>query len=321
MHAGLWLPDTPISIAFRVRQVEQIAERSYTLSGRDIQLLNPNTGTCPVFRSRHDAEIALGIYRRIPVLIHEAKGVDGNPWEISFLRMFEMSHASHLFRPDAQNGETFDDLLNSGWHLDGNVLVRGAERLLPLYEAKMLHQYDHRFSTYENATENQLAVGTLPRFTVDQHQDASAVPLPRYWVPEQDVQTGRFDKNGKPIMESGVRSRLMAKGWHRDWLLGWRDITNTGNERTLIAAVAPALGFGHKFLLALAPQAALLAAVWSSFVVDYAARQALGGTSMSYFIVRQLPVPTPTSSHRTQRSSPVACSNLPIHQTTSPHSP
>ncbi|WP_416530857.1 hypothetical protein [Streptomyces coelicoflavus] len=61
----------------------------------------------------------------------------------------------------------------------------------------------------------------------------------------------------------------------------------------MIAAAAPAHAFGHKYLLALSPQAALLTAVWSSLVVDYVARQSVGGTSMSYFIVRQLATPTP----------------------------
>ncbi|MET7850774.1 DNA methyltransferase [Streptomyces avermitilis] len=283
----------PIRMVFKVRQAEQIADRSYVLSAEDILAINPNTGTCPVFSSKRDVDITLGVYRRVPVLIDEAKQAGGNPWGISFMTMFHMSNDSHLFRPAAQNGETFDDLLRAGWVLDGNVLVRGEERLLPLYEAKMLHHYDHRFSTYENATEKQLNKGTLPRFTLEQHHDVSAVPLPRYWVPEEDVPTGEVDKNGKPIMESGVRSRLAAKGWDREWLFGWRDICRASDERTMIAAAAPAHGFGHKFLLALAPQAALLAAVWSSFVVDYTARQAVGGTSMSYFIVRQLSVPTP----------------------------
>ena len=31
--------------------------------------MNPNTGTCPIFRSRRDAEINKEIYRRVPVLI------------------------------------------------------------------------------------------------------------------------------------------------------------------------------------------------------------------------------------------------------------
>ncbi|MGW7524442.1 Eco57I restriction-modification methylase domain-containing protein [Streptomyces sp. NPDC054783] len=292
---GSGSPDTPISIAFRVRQVEQIAERSYTLSGRDIQLLNPNTGTCPVFRSRRDAEITLGIYRRVPVLNDETKEPDGNPWGLSFMTMFHMSHESHLFRPNAQSGETFDDLLNSGWHLDGNVLIRGAERLLPLYEAKMLHHYDHRFSTYENATEKQLAVGTLPRLTLDQHQDASALPLPRYWVPEQDVPTGKFDKTGEEIKEAGVTTRLARRRWDRDWLLGWRDITNTGNERTMIDFTFPRVAVPDGTLLMLPhadPVDGLLACL-SSFVLDFTARQKVGGTHLKFFTVYQLPVIAP----------------------------
>ncbi|WNE99722.1 N-6 DNA methylase [Streptomyces luomodiensis] len=296
---GSGSPDEPISIAFRVRQTEQIPERSYPLTGRDIQLLNPNTGTCPVFRSRRDAEITLGIYRRVPVLIDETKKASGNPWGIAFTRMFDMSNDSHLFRPSAQYGETLDDLLKEGWAPDGNVLFRGEERLLPLYEAKMLHYYDHRFSTYENATEKQLAVGTLPRFTVEQHEDACAVPLPRYWVPEQDVPTGEVDKNGQPIMEPGVCSRLSAKGWDRQWLLGWRDICRASDSRTAITAFLPLAGVGDKFLLELpgVPPALvpLLGACQSSFVFDYSSRQKLGGTSMKYFTWRQLPVPTPDS--------------------------
>jgi hypothetical protein len=294
--AGSGSPESPISIAFRVRQSTQVPERSYLLTGRDIQLLNPNTGTCPVFRSRRDAEITLGIYRRVPVLIDETAKASGNPWGISFMTMFHMSSDSHLFRPSAQNSETFDDLLKEGWSLHGNVLVRGEERMLPLYEAKMLHHYDHRFSTYENATEKQLAVGTLPRFTVEQHQDASAVPLPRYWVPEQDVPTGEVDRSGKPIMESGVRSRLAAKGWDRQWIFGWRDICRASDERTMIAAAAPAYGFGHPYPLALPTDpshAPLLSAVWSSMACDYVVRQKIGGTHLTYGYIQQVPVPTP----------------------------
>ncbi|MFF8778495.1 Eco57I restriction-modification methylase domain-containing protein [Streptomyces sp. NPDC015140] len=292
-------PDAPISMVAKVRQVAQIPDRAYTLTSRDILRANPNTGTAPIFSSRRDADITLGICRRLPVLIDETKEAGGNPWAISFMAMFHMSNDSHLFRPAAQNGETFEDLLRAGWTLDANVLTRGNDRLLPLYEAKMLHHYDHRFSTYENATEKQLNERTLPRFTVDQHQDASAVPLPRYWVPEQDVPAGEVDKNGKPTIESGIRSRLAAKGWDRAWLLGWRDICRASDSRTAIPAFLPVAGVGDKFLLELpgvsSNLASLLGACQSSVVFDYASRQKLGGTSMKYFTWRQLPVPTPES--------------------------
>ncbi|WP_203350371.1 Eco57I restriction-modification methylase domain-containing protein [Streptomyces sp. S-9] len=289
-------PDAPISVVFRVRQVAQIPERSFTLTSRDILRVNPKTGTCPVFSCRRDADITLGIYRRFPTLVNGTQEVGSNPWGVTFMRMFDMSNDSHLFRPDAQSGETFEDLLKDGWRLSGNVLIRGTERLLPLYEAKMLHHYDHRFSTYEDATVKQLNERTLPRLSHKQHLDPNAVALPRYWVPEQDIATGKVGKNGDEIKISGVRSRLNAKGWDRDWLVGWRDICRANDERTMITAASPAHGFGHPFplaLLAVPKNAPLLTAVWSSLVCDFTVRQKIGGNHLTYGYVEQLPIPTP----------------------------
>ncbi|MER5778905.1 DNA methyltransferase [Streptomyces sp. NPDC002039] len=285
----------PIRLVFKVRQPEQITDRSYLLGAEDVLTMNPNTGTCPVFSHKRDAVITLGIYRRVPVLINEAKP-NGNPWGISFMTMFHMSNDSHLFRPSAQDNEGFDDLLKTGWTLEGNVLVRGEEYMLPLYEAKMLHHYDHRFSTYESATEKQLNKGTLPRFTMEMHQDACAVPMPRYWVPERDVPTGELDKDGNPVMEPGVRSRLTVKGWSRGWVLGFRKICRASDERTAITYVFPRAGLGDSGNI-LIPRdfehAPLLYANSVSMVLDYVLRQKLGGANLNFFQFEQLPFIAP----------------------------
>lgn len=90
----------------------------FELTPEEIQLLNPNTGTCPIFRTRRDAEITLGIYRRVPVLINENDPVNGNPWGISFMQgLFNMTSDSHLFH-------TRDELESDGWTLNGNVFER-----------------------------------------------------------------------------------------------------------------------------------------------------------------------------------------------------
>lgn len=88
----------------------------FTLTPEEIQLLNPNTGTCPVFRTRRDAEITLGIYRRVPVLIKEGDP-NGNPWGIKFMTMFHMSNDSHLFH-------TREELEADGWVLNGNIFEK-----------------------------------------------------------------------------------------------------------------------------------------------------------------------------------------------------
>lgn len=93
------------------------ANARFELTPAEINLLNPNTGTCPVFRSRRDAEITLGIYRRVPVLINENDPVNGNPWGIKFMTMFHMSNDSHLFH-------TREELEADGWTLNGNVFEK-----------------------------------------------------------------------------------------------------------------------------------------------------------------------------------------------------
>ena len=60
-------------------------ERRFTLSPGQIAAINPNTKTAPIFRSRADADLTAKIYYRVPVLINEAKGRDGNPWRVDFL--------------------------------------------------------------------------------------------------------------------------------------------------------------------------------------------------------------------------------------------
>ncbi|MGE5765372.1 MAG: hypothetical protein ACM3ZF_16345 [Mycobacterium leprae] len=213
--AGRGWREVAADFAFFLHEPADLAKPDvrFALKPDEITLLNPNTKTLPVFRSRRDAEITLGIYRRVPVLIREGDP-DGNPWGVSFTQgLFNMTSDSHLFRTRAE-------LEAEGWRLDGNVFVRGRERMLPLYEAKMLHHYDHRWATYEPA-------GATREVTLKEKQDPNFVVLPRYWVAEKEVEA------------------KLAGRWDHQWLLGWRDITNTTNERTTIATLFPFSAVGH----------------------------------------------------------------------------
>ena len=86
-----------VFFAHRVEELEDPA-RHIALSGADIRLLNPNTRTCPIFRSRRDAEITKAIYRRVPILIDENReGPTGNPWGIQFGIVFHQAKDAELF--------------------------------------------------------------------------------------------------------------------------------------------------------------------------------------------------------------------------------
>lgn len=115
--AGRVAKEEVASFAFFLHDPADISAAEFALTPDEIKLINPNTGTLPIFRTRRDAEITLGIYRRVPVLINENDPINGNPWGVSFMTMFHMSNDSHLFH-------TREQLENDGWTLNGNVFER-----------------------------------------------------------------------------------------------------------------------------------------------------------------------------------------------------
>ena len=245
--------------------------RHFALTPTDFATLNPNTRTCPTFRSHRDAVINLMMYRRAGVLWREGDP-DGNPWGLRFLRMFDMANDSGLFRTRAE-------LASAGWRLDAGRFQKDGEVVLPLCEAKMVHQFDHRFGSYEFQSEAQSNQGKLPELDHTAHADPRQATLSRYWVHEDEV------------------AARLEDAWDRHWMLGWRDITGTEKIRTVIACIIPRTAVNDKFLLMMpsahAPLVAGLYANLSSIPFDYGARQKVGGVSLKYFTMRQLPALRP----------------------------
>ena len=197
--AGTDRPCERAEFAFFLRRVNHLLakERRFTLSAADFALFNPNTRTCPTFRTRRDMEIARQMYRRAGVLWKEGRPgePESNPWNVQFMQMFNMTSASHLFR-------TRDKLEGDGWTLQGNVFERGPKKYLPLYEAKLFHQYDHRFATFDGVSKEGQQKGQARSVTSKEKVAPESVILPRYWVPEQEV-ADRLDK----IIDSRILTR------------------------------------------------------------------------------------------------------------------
>lgn len=260
-------------LVFFARRVAALdnPERHFSLAPADFEVLNPNTRTCPTFRSRRDADLNLAMYRRVGVLWREDTP-DGNPWGVRFMAMLHMANDSGLFR-------TRSELEAAGWKPDGNHFVLGEQRALPLIEAKMVHHYDHRYGTYEGQTEAQRNQGKLPEFADAVHADPKQLTKPNYWIDEK-----------------AVDERL--EGYSAQWLVGWRRICRSTDQRTLIASLMPIAGVGDSEFLIL-PQRSPgdVAALYSNLCAlcfDYAARQKIGGTNASFHIIRQLPVIAPS---------------------------
>lgn len=263
--------------------------RVFALDPDDLARINPNTGTLPVFRTQRDADIAAGVYRRIPVLWNEGRR-DGNPWGMAFKRLFDMTDDSDLFR-------SRERLEGEGWELRGNVFERGGERMLPLYEAKMVDFFNHRAA---DVVKSLTAVNrqNQPKYLIAKElQDPARSALPLNWIQEEgDIPTRR---NGRDVDVKGIERRLTEERWEHDWLCGWCDVTASTNERTAIPAFLPRTAVGHTYPLMLPrvapPLVAALVATQSSLVFDFVSRQKISDAHMKLFIWKQLPVPAPAT--------------------------
>lgn len=146
---------------FECQTLKEIEDqkRYFTLNYESLKLLNPNTLTCPVFRSEVDSRLTQKIYARVPIIDNENTGL--NPWKISFVSMFHMSNDSHLFNEQYAKG------------------------LVPLYEGKMFNIFDHRSGSYELLDDQRAHI--LPETSIEQYQDPNYKIKPFYYVSSIEV--------------------------------------------------------------------------------------------------------------------------------------
>lgn len=271
----------PVSGGFYLRRVDHLLDprRIYTLQTSDFARLNPNTKTCPVFRTSRDAKLTAKIYRNSTILYNEVTGE--NPWNIKFGSMIHMSNDSHLFR-------TYAQLTEQGATLDGNTFTTtDGETYVPLYEGKMIWHYNHHYGTWPTEGDRPNSINVPP---MGELVNPDSCIMPWYWVPLAAVNERlvKKDRDGKVVWE-----------WRHKWLLAFRDVTNAMTERTFIISPIPdACGVGHTATLLYAERGcmpgAALYGMLSSLIFDYTTRQKIGGTHASINYVKQFPVLTPS---------------------------
>ncbi len=261
-----------VFFAHRMEDLD-VKKRHIALSRKDLALLNPNTRTCPIFRTRQDAELTKEFYRNVPILVDRSRKEGRNPWGIEFLRMFDQTNDAELFR-------TGEELLELGCKLEGNRWRKGKETYLPLYEAKMVQAYDHRAAAVVVQAGNWVRQGQTEAATPALHQNPEFVVQPRWWVDEEAV-------------AEALEGRL------RDAYLCYKDVTSATNQRTMIAAMIPRVAVVNSAPLMLMGeeitprQTCCLLANLNSIALDFAARQKVGGVHLNFFIVEQFPIFSP----------------------------
>lgn len=352
-------PAESVDCAFMLTDPSELTDmrRRIRLTEEDFNLVNPNTCTAPIVRSQRDWDIIKATYRRLPVLMRRNQEGDvvGNPWNLEFYQLFNMSTNSKDFSKSPRDG------------------------FIRLYESKMFHHYDHRWNEFpedhwskksrkdEGDEEGDGAGEDQSGVTLEMKQDPSFQVRPRYWAPVKYLEaktanlpdklcrayrTGKdleqtlasflaavlaragFDdqrfKSSIPWAASIGNLESMSSKWSADvikeyeldhvlpcfekrnadeaatalfkslqpvYMVGWRNISNTTNARSLIPSILPYAAAGHSILFARSnvqiDRICCLVSALSSLSVDYIVRNKLGGTNLSYGYVEQLPLVGP----------------------------
>ena len=258
--ALITLRESPtLDCVFYASNVSHIEDprRKVTFLEGDFAKFNPNTKTCFFPRSQRDLDIMRKIYDHAPVLVNE-QGESGNPWKIRTLAMFHMSNDSGLFHENNPNGD-----------------------LVPLYEGKLIHQFDNRFATFVTNTKGDLDTVNVAD---EDKKNPSYQITPRNWVDPKVVENRFIDRNG-------------VTWWNKPWMLAIRSITMCTNQRTVICSVLPKIyGAGNSIAL-IFPQYAegvpCLLANLNSIIVDFIDRIKQSNPNLNLFILNQLPILTP----------------------------
>jgi len=264
-----------VSFAFNLHSTDQLLEqhRCFSLTPEDFLLLNPNTRTAATFSSLKDANLVLLLQRSHPVLFNQNIPLERQPWQVECMRMVDLSYESDHFSSE-------DDIIAKGGQRQMDHYRAGTSVYLPVYEAKMTNQFDHRAADVIISATAKIRSAQQDSLSFADHSDPERFPYPRFWMPE-------------------IRAFRAVPDWYKNnYLLSYTLVTSPTNNRTILASIMPKRPAGHSLRLiyqrdSTAADNAYLVAALNSFVCDYICRNKIGGVNLNPVIVNQLPVPCP----------------------------
>ena len=256
----------------------------WRLTAEDINLLNPNTRTAPLFQSEKDMVVVREIYNNHAILARVAGGREVGAWGAKYYTMFHMTNDSGIF-VDLESLQDRSQLPPSpSWETESG-------RYSALWEGKLFDSFHYRHGDFRGVPRaSRFGVKAEPNHPSSHDLlDPSIDCLPRYWVPNEEVRKRYADQLGY------VPTAVLA----------FRDVCRVHTDlRTVRACVVPAWGAGNKAPLLLFPGLAavehgrrslFLCTVLNSFVFDYVTRQKFSGGSLNKYVLIQLPVVNPPS--------------------------
>ena len=250
------------------RMVSDQSSGSVSLTPHLLRRVSRELMAIPEVRSRTELELFSKLHALHPTLGERVS----QGWNASYMRELDMTNDSHAFR-DATH------LLNLGCREmdDGTWTHDTGETHLPVFEGRMVHQFDYAAKAYRGGQGRRAKWEPL---SLIEKRIVS-----HYFVPEAHV-VGHI-RDAKPRA-------------------GFCDVTGHANERTVLAALIPSRSVcGNKVpVCCFDSDDQRIPLIWmaiaNSFVVDWLVRRRIS-TTLNFFLLKQIPFP------RVRPDSEVGC--------------
>lgn len=238
---------------------ESIEQELY-LESDFLDLVGGVDSLIPEVRSDAERNLLARLYREHPV----SKGIGGA--QLSFKRELDMTN-------DAANFIQASDARLRGFQpsADGRWLSKySRDVLLPVYEGRMVHQYDH--------TAKQYCSGDGRSAKWESPVPGKGTISPHFFVTEEYA---------------------LSRNWQPVERVGYCEISGHANERTVLAALIPAFAVCGNKVPVLRSESAQQSKLWLAFsnslAVDWVIRRWVS-TTINQFYWRNIPFPVGLSS-------------------------
>ena len=251
----------PLRAAFMVHEItawEQPNPPVFEFDRKLIPLFSPRYKSLPEVRTERDLRICETIYRASVRI-----GDGSNDWNIDYACEFHMTN-------DSKHFPAIGKWMESGFERDvyGRWIDTEGNVALPLYEGRMIGQFDISEKGWVSGKGRTAQWRELP-FEQKQYE-------PQFLVAEDTLASWSKSHPGPKI--------------------GFMDVTSSTNTRTYIACFIEDLPCGNKVpTLSVCGGGVVkhlvLSAITNSLVFDFVTRNRLGGITLNWFIVEELPLP------------------------------
>ncbi len=182
-----------------------------------------------------------------------------------------------------RNLDSWNISFSSMFHRTNDSSLFYTERFdgaVPLYVGSFMYQFDDRYESFDHDSKGNKVI----RYVSDNEKTNKFEIEPEFWVDHKEV-----------------NNKWLRKGYNKPWVLGFRDVSNVRNERTLIACVlASSFAFSNTVNLILVGDlddrmSSCLLANLNSLVSDYCTKNKSSGRHVNQFVLEQLPIVTPSA--------------------------